>query len=262
MRFDVSVVVQTVCRDCVLRAVRSVFEQDFAGTIQILVGVDIDRRQRSADLYNTLERECPRNRVLTWLNPGYSTSVRHGGVHSNQYGGSLRAALSFLAGSRLVAYCDDDDWYAPDHIRRMVAAMQGKKWAFSLCWYANPDTGEALCEDRIESVGPGRGIYRERLGGFVRPSALMIDKLAVPDVLHLWTISPERQGGAEDRLVFDRLRREPQYGETGAVTVYASIDPVDLHGSVRHAHLLASGVQPPRISKQESTRASGFPAIV
>ncbi|HUN92741.1 MAG TPA: hypothetical protein VMU33_11830 [Burkholderiaceae bacterium] len=255
MQFDAAVAIVTVCRDSLLRAVDSVFAQSFAGRVQVLVGVDVDPGGRSQALYDQLVARCPANRTLTWLNLGYSTSQRHGGVHASHYGGSLRTILSFCAASARVAYLDDDDWWAPDHLDAIVRAIDGRKWAYSLCWYADPDRATALCEDGIESVGPGLGIYAERFGGFVRPSALMIDKVALPDALPLWSMAPFSGGDGEDRLVFERLRREPAHGATGRLTVYAALDPRDDNHAVRRAYIESRGVAMPAIAKPDSTRA-------
>jgi len=260
MAFDAAVVVTTVCRPSLLRAVRSVYAQDYSGTIQVLVGVDVDPGAASDALYAQLERECPRHVVLTWMNLGYSTSRRHGGVHACGYGGSLRSALSFCANARHVAYLDDDDWYEPTHLRRLRAAIEGRHWAYTLCWYADPDSGRAICEDGLESLGPGLGCYAQRYGGFVRPSALMIDKLALPEVLHLWSLSPYPGGDGEDRLVFEALRHDASHASTGEHTVYYALDPRDANAALRAQYMRSRGITPPPVSKPDSTRALPAPA--
>ena len=253
-RADVSVVIPTVGRSSLLRAVRSVLAQDFPGTIQILVGVDVDASGCARELRAALAAELPANMLLTWLDLGYSTSRRHGGVHSCHFGGALRTVLSFCAQSATVLYLDDDDWYAPHHVRAMVAAMQGRAWAFSLCWYADADNGTALAVDEVESVGPGRGIYNERFGGFVRPSALAIDKLALAHILHLWSHSPLPGGDGEDRLIFEQLRRAPPPGETGVASVFYAIDPKDAAHGMRLEFLRRKGVSFAATAKRESVR--------
>ena len=44
MKHDVAVVVPTLCRDSLIRAVHSVYRQNYSGSIQVLVGVDFELR--------------------------------------------------------------------------------------------------------------------------------------------------------------------------------------------------------------------------
>jgi hypothetical protein len=227
VKTDVSVVLITICRKSLYRAVRSVFQQDFKGTIHLLVAADVELFGDFNEMMATLLSECPANITLTAINLGYSTSVRHGGVHSSFYGGSLRTSLTFLSSSELVTYLDDDDWYTPQHIRLLVTAMKNKDWAFTLSNYADQNEDLILGVDLIESVGPNRGLYKQSFGGFVRPSALMINKLKLTHIIHLWSISPFESGDGEDRLIFKELLKSKSYGETGVPTVNCSMDPAD-----------------------------------
>ena len=251
--FDVAVVVPTVGRESLLRAVESVFAQDFAGTIQILIGVDVDIFGKCAELRETLTARCPSRMMITWLDLGYSTSKRHGGVHSCGFGGSLRSILTLCAQSEIVVYLDDDDRYFESHIGKIATAIRGKKWAYSLCCYADPNSGRVLCVDEIESVGPHRGLYR-KAGGFVRTSALAINKLALPQVVHLWSHSGLPNGDGEDRIVFSRLRREREFGATGVPTVCYTIDSRDEMHELRLRFMHIKGVDFEAAAKVETVR--------
>src|SRR5580658_4063782 len=176
MKCDVAVVVPTICRDSLIRAVHSVYRQNYSGSIQVLVGVDFDPQNRSRQLRKTLD-DAPDNVMLTWLDLRYSTSKRHGGVHDSLFGGSLRSALTLLANAEIVVYLDDDDWLHPDHIAQVLAAIEGKKWAFAYSIYADGNTAQGLCADEIESVGVDMGLYGEQCGGCVGPSGLAIKRM-------------------------------------------------------------------------------------
>lgn len=206
MRHDLSVVIVTICRQTLLHAVRSIYQQKFSGRIQILIGVDYDPFQNKESLHATLREECPANITLTWLDLGYSTSRRHGGPHASFYGGSLRPALTFLADSEIVMYLDDDDWLSEEHCSSILQAITGKKWAFAYSIYADGNTRQGLCIDELESVGVNRGCYAKKLGGFVRPSGLAVNKLQLMAIHHLWAIPAFPTGDGEDRLVFDLFR--------------------------------------------------------
>jgi SAM-dependent methyltransferase len=225
--YDVAVVVPTVGRPTLSRALRSVYAQEFPGTIQVLVGVDTGP---APDWLAALAAEAPPNCAVTVFDPGYSTSVRHGGVHASRDGGALRTILSYAAHSRLVAYLDDDNWWAPDHLAALAAAVAGRAWAYSLRWYVDPDSAEPLCVDRWESVGPDAGCFRDRFGGWADPNCLLIDKLACEPALRLWSVplpgDPTQLTG--DRHVFSDLRLRGPAGGTGRATVYYTLGPGDV----------------------------------
>ena len=214
---DAAVVIQTVLRPSLLRAVRSVFDQDHTGRIQVLIGVD--SHQGDGALLDTLFSECPPNVTLTLLDPGYSTSLRHGGFYSNHYGGALRTILSYAANSRYVAYLDDDDWWGRKHLSGLLSAIHQKDWAFSYRWLVDRETGWPICRDEWDARGPGAGINLERFGGFVNPSCLMLDKSACHFILPFWSLSPFADGTGEDRLVFRELLKRP-WAAAGEYTCY------------------------------------------
>lgn len=250
MKQDVAVVITTVCRDSLLRAVRSVYAQHYTGRVQVLIGVDDDPKNRSEWFYKELNNVRPANVKLTWLDLHYSTSRRHGGVHDCCFGGGLRSALTFLANAEIVVYLDDDDWLHEDHLAQVLKAIEGKKWAFAYSIYADGNTGTPLCVDEIESVGVGRGVFKDKFGGFVRPSGLAINKMKLLYLVHLWSCSPYPTGDGEDRLVFDRLRSE-EHACTGNATVYYALDPKDGMHATRLAFMKSKDV------KYTATRKTG-----
>jgi len=253
MQHDLAIVICTVCRESLLRAIASIYAQTHQGRIQVLIGVDIDAFGQETQLQQAILQERPSHIQVNWVNLGYSTSARHGGVHSCYYGGSLRTSLSFLANSKYVMYLDDDDWLAPEHCADILRTVQGKKWAFSYSIYADGNTSQGICIDALESVGVGQGIYAKRFGGFVRPSGLTLDKTQVPQLLHLWSSSPFPQGDGEDRLIFEHLRHM-DHGCTGNASVYCSLDSKDGMHHKRMDFIKAQGIHYICEEKIESSR--------
>ena len=217
----VAVVIPTILRPTLLRAVRSVYSQDFDGTIQVLIGVDV--ATGDTGLLDTLRAECPPHVTLSVLDLGYSTSQRHGGLYSNHYSGALRTILSFAANARHVAYLDDNDWFGRDHLAALMRAVQGKSWAFSLRWFVDEPTLLPITRDEWNSLGPDRGIDAERFGGFVSPATLLLDKLACESVLPLWSHALGTSGTGEDRRVFAALRGGFPWGATEAYTSFCTL---------------------------------------
>jgi len=234
--FAVGVVIPTILRPSLLRAVRTVFAQDMSEPFQVLIGIDIP--QGDPAIIDILRQECPSHITLTVVDLGYSTSTRHGGFYPNHYSGSLRTVLSYAANSRSVAYLDDDDWWAPNHLSSLVEAIDGRDWAFSYRWLVDRATGWPICRDEWDSVGPGRGINQERFGGFISPSNLILNKNSCHFVFPHWSLAAFTNGSGEDRLVFDELLKAPSWASTGRYSCFYEVsEEVQTHAY--HAQELA-----------------------
>ena len=111
----------------------------------------------------------------------------------------------------------------------MFATIQGVDWAYSWRWYVDPGTAQPLCVDEWESVGPGRGVFVRKFGGFVDPNCLIIDKIQCEKVLRWWPIPlpGNDKGTAADRHVFQGLRTEFSNQCSEFASVYYQIDPQD-----------------------------------
>jgi hypothetical protein len=180
---DVAVVMQTVVRPCIADALDSIYAQDHAGPIQIVIGVDI--AIGSHDVLKTAIERRPDHVAVTCLTLPYSTSVRHGGVHNNMCGGALMAILTLMSNAQFVAYLDDDNTWRPNHLSVLLAAVAGKHWAHSKRMLVNEETGEEIAVDEWDSVGVGRGRFAS-IGGFVDPNCLLIDKIALNRAVAFW----------------------------------------------------------------------------
>ena len=224
--FDVAVVMPTIARPTLARALASILNQKFLGRVQVLIGVD--RRLTPLEPLIDALAKLPPRRVVSLFDPGYSTSIRHGGLHPTRDGGALRCILTYLANAPHVAYLDDDNWWALDHLSRMRQAIEGKAWAFSLRCFTHPETQRTVAIIEWESIGPGRGFYARTFGGWVDPNCLMIDKLRCEPVIRRWVLplSIDPSGLSADRNVFRALKRYP-CGETHAVTTFYQLNPKD-----------------------------------
>jgi len=214
-----AIVIPTILRLDLIRAVESVYAQDLKHRIQIMIGVDIAKN--SADFLEPLLARRPKNISALVLALPYSTAARHGGVHYAHDGGSTRSTLSFMANSRHIAYLDDDNTWLPNHLSAMLTAIQGKAWAYSLRNLVDAKTGAHLGLDEWDSVGPVGG----RLGGFTDPSCLMVDKLQTSRNLGRWAENRKMSSGnAADRHFFESIRALP-HGAVGGPTVRYSVRP-------------------------------------
>jgi len=218
---EVAVVMPTILRPCISRAVESVFRQSYAGRIQLLIGVD-KAADEPVDLDAVL-RARPVNVSAVVLTLPWSTSIRHGGVHPATDGGSLRAILSFMANSRYVAYLDDDNAWEPEHLAGVMQAVEGKVWAYSLRMLIDETNGRELGVDRWDSVGPNAGRFKAQ-GGLVDPNCLLVDKVAAARTFGRWTEGP---GVTSDRAFFAAIRDAP-HGRVERATVRYGIRPTNV----------------------------------
>lgn len=226
--YDVAVILPTIGRWTTLQAIESVYAQVNTGPIQLLVGIDVQVSD-FLRIEQLLQSPPPHVDVLVFY-PGYSTSVRHGGVHSSGSGGALRTILSYLAHSKYLSYLDDDNWWAPTHLSGLLKAVRGKSWAYTGRCFVHPEQDDLQCPDDWESVGLGAGVFAAEFGGWVDPNCLILDKTLCGEALGLWsdamTLRSQGWGLASDRRVFAWLRDKP-VGETGAYTVYYRVRPDD-----------------------------------
>jgi hypothetical protein len=231
--FEVAVVMPTILRPELKDALRSVFAQTIQGRIHVLIGID----RPAADL-SLLDAACegrPSNCVVQVFYPGYSTSVRHGGLSPARDGGVLRCILSYLANSPYIAYLDDDNWWRPDHLQLLRAAMVQADWAFSLRWFVHPASRRAICVDQWESLGPGLGAFNGEFGGFVDANCLMLNKMTCEPVVCEWNrpLANDPRGMSADRNVFAVLLRYFRGAGTSQPTVFYTMDPTDDRHNVR-----------------------------
>lgn len=216
--FDAAVVVVTRRRGALEAALRSVFAQEEAGRVQVLVGVDGDGDR---DALDRLRRELPEAMALTVVDPGYSTSKARGGLYAPVEGGALRAALTLLANARHVAYLGETSRFEPHHLASLKRVIGDRAWAWSRRWFADRDSGRTICRDDWESVGPGQGIYRVSEGGFAAADTLLLDKLRCHPLVTAWAVA-DAEGRGDDRSLFRGLKTLPNAG-TGEPTVTTTL---------------------------------------
>jgi hypothetical protein len=232
--FDIAVVMPTIVRPCITRALDSIFRQDFSGSIQIIIGID----RPVGDIQTLIDafEKRPAHIAAYVIALPYSTSQRHGGVHSALDGGALRAILTLSAHTQHVAYLDDDNAWQPNHLRLLSSTIVGKAYAFSRRMLVHEDSHLPIAIDRWDSVGPGRGRFADS-GGFVDPNCLLVDKIAIANHLGRWSSTLNgQQGLTADRNFFSAFSSEP-HAECNDVTVLYSIRSTNILLQMAHADL-------------------------
>jgi len=126
------------------------------------------------------------------------------------------AASAFLVQEPLICWLDDDNWFEPDHLERLLKAKGDKPYAWSLRKLANPD-GSFWGNDDSESIGPW--------GGFIDLNCYLMDRGLALQVAPLWyRTTGELMVG--DRFVYQCLaENKVENAGSGAYTVNYRLNP-------------------------------------
>lgn len=189
---------------------------------------------------SVLAQEVPCTHVLVADGPGHSElaewDCRHivlGACHADN--GNTPRSLGALAamneGYDCIAFLDADNWYAPDHLRRVIdtQATGGFDVVFSGRHIVFPD-GRRLTQLPEE----------ERSHRHADTSAMVLFEPAFSS-LALWTQMPRLYAPLCDRVVFQQLMARHRCGWSDAPTLFFE--------TWYAGHFLAAGLLPPRNAK-------------
>jgi len=162
---SVSVVIATRDRPELLRqAVEAVLAQDYAGSVEVVIVFD------QSEVDNTLTQEWADRRVRVMANrrtPGLAGS-RNTGVE--------------VAEGRYVAFCDDDDLWAPSKLRRQVELLEASGRHFATCGirieYEGGTHERTLEQDEVVF----EDLLRDRIPS-MHPSTFLLDRVWANDEL-------------------------------------------------------------------------------
>lgn len=126
------------------------------------------------------------------------------------------AASAFLVQEPLICWLDDDNWFEPDHLERLLAAKGDKPYAWSLRKLVEPD-GEFWGNDDSESIGPW--------GEFIDLNCYLMDRNLALQIAPLWyRTTGELMVG--DRFIYRCLADNKVEGAgSGAYTVNYRLNP-------------------------------------
>ena len=135
------------------------------------------------------------------------------------YGHRVFAACSFLVNADIICYLDEDNWFEPCHVEKLVAKIQqGNDWAYSLRKIYDKD-GNFLCEDNCESLGKWPVYFNDK-AFHIDTSSFAIKRDVAVRIGHAWY----GQWGA-DRQFFHNLKTNfPNFACTNAHTMCYRLD--------------------------------------
>jgi glycosyltransferase involved in cell wall biosynthesis len=135
----VAVVTPTIGSEHLIRCVDSVDKQTYSDLTHY---VFIDGEQSELSVIDKIEGATKVRKVVLEENVG-----------KGWYGHRVYAACSFLVNADVICYLDEDNWYEPNHVEKLVNKIkQGNDWAYSLRKIYDKD-GNFLCNDDCESLG-------------------------------------------------------------------------------------------------------------
>ena len=135
----VAVVTPTIGSEHLVRCVDSVDKQTYSDLTHY---VFIDGEHSELSVLDKIEGATKVRKVTLEENVG-----------KGWYGHRVYSACSFLVNADVICYLDEDNWYEPNHVEKLVDKIkQGNDWAYSLRKIYDKD-GNFLCNDDCESLG-------------------------------------------------------------------------------------------------------------
>ena len=140
-------------------------------------------------------------------------------VGKGWYGHRVYAACSFLVNADVIVYLDEDNWFDPCHIQKLVDKInQGNDWAYSLRKIYDKE-GNYLCEDNCESLGKWPVHFNPDIH-HIDTSCFGVRRDIAVQIGHFWY----GQWGA-DRQFFNAIKKHfPKYACTNDYTVCYRLD--------------------------------------
>ena len=158
----------------------------------------------------------------TKMTLGYSkikTITLEENVGKGWYGHRVYAACSFLVNADIICYLDEDNWFEPDHVEKLVNQIkQGNDWAYSLRKIYDKD-GKYLCDDNCESLGKWPVYFNDQVH-HIDTSSFAVKRDVAVRIGHAWY----GQWGA-DRQFFTNLKQNfPKFACTNTHSLCYRLD--------------------------------------
>ena len=136
------------------------------------------------------------------------------------YGHRILAAVSFLFDHDYILYCDEDNWFLPNHVQTMITTcvVNDLHWCHSLRKIYDKDLNY-ICDDDCESLGRWP-IYLSDQHRLVDTSTYCIKKDVIVQLAAAWY-----SGWGGDRRFYSIIdKHAPNYQCTGQATVCYRLD--------------------------------------
>jgi glycosyltransferase involved in cell wall biosynthesis len=122
-------------------------------------------------------------------------------VGKGWYGHRVYAACSFLVNADVICYLDEDNWFEPNHVEKLVEVLnEGNDWSFSLRKIYDKN-GDYICEDNCESLGKWPVYFNDSVF-HIDTSSFAVKRDVAVAIGHSWY----GQWGA-DRQFFSNMKK-------------------------------------------------------
>ena len=106
-------------------------------------------------------------------------------VGKGWYGHRVYAACGYLVNADVICYLDEDNWFEPNHVEKLVERIQkGADWAYSLRKIVDKE-GNFVAEDNCESLGQWP-IYFNPDAYHIDTSSFMVKADIARKLSHAW----------------------------------------------------------------------------
>tara|TARA_R110000868_G_scaffold172778_1_gene408788 strand:+ start:240 stop:977 length:738 start_codon:yes stop_codon:yes gene_type:complete len=140
-------------------------------------------------------------------------------VGKGWYGHRVYAACSFLVDADVICYLDEDNWFEPCHVEKMVNRLEeGNQWVYSLRKIYSKE-GEYLCEDNCESLGKWPVYFNHELF-HIDTSSFAIRRDVAVRIGHSWY----GQWGADRQFFMNLKKNFNKFDCTNAHTLCYRLD--------------------------------------
>ena len=140
-------------------------------------------------------------------------------VGKGWYGHRVYASCSFLVNADVIVYLDEDNWFDPCHVDKLVKKLQeGYDWVYSLRKIYDKD-GNFICEDDCESLGKWP-VYFDPNVNHIDTSSFAVKRDIATRIGHAWY----GQWGADRQFFYNLKQNFPNYDCTNNHTMCYRLD--------------------------------------
>ena len=204
----VAVVTPTIGADTLSKCIESVQNQTYENLTHYIF---LDGQEHYDKIHPVLYKNSGKRTIKT-------VSLEDN-VGKGWYGHRVYSACSFLVNADVICYLDEDNWYEPCHVEKIVETLnKGYQWAYSLRKIYDKE-GNFICEDNCESLGKWPVYFNDSVFHIDTSSFAVRRDIAVR-IGHAWY----GQWGA-DRQFFGALKQHyPNFGCTNSFTMNYRLD--------------------------------------
>lgn len=140
-------------------------------------------------------------------------------VGKGWYGHRVYSACSFLVNADVICYLDEDNWYEPCHVEKVVQTLnKGYDWVYSLRKIYDKENN-FICEDNCESLGKWPVFFNDSVF-HIDTSSFGVRRNVAVSIGHAWY----GQWGA-DRQFFGAVKKHfPNFACTNSYTMNYRLD--------------------------------------